>query len=232
MATNFDLLILGSGSTAFAAALTAQELNQTAVMTEERPNRSGLQVNERGEVVVDEHLQTSIPDIFAAGDVIGTQHGSQMATPMGSRQGGLAARNALSDEPRRAVDHRVIPRVIFTDPEVAVVGMPEAEAIAAGHRCWCNTLPMSLVPRAGAIRDTRGIIKMTADEDSNEVLGVSMVGHNAGEVIHEAAMAMRYRATIHDFIDLLHVFPTMSEALKIVAISRFKNPEKLSCCAD
>lgn len=209
------------------------------VATGRRPNsdhigieRSGVHVNERGEVVVDEHLQTTVPHIFAAGDVIGAQHGSQLATPVGSRQGVLAARNALSNEPPSAVDHRVIPRVIFTDPEVAIVGMSEAEAVAAGHRCWCNTLPMSLVPRAGAVRDTRGIIKMTADADSNEVLGVSMVGHNAGEVIHEAAMAMRYRATIADFIDLLHVFPSMSEALKVVAISRFKNPAKLSCCAE
>ncbi len=209
------------------------------VATGRRPNsdhigieRSGVQVNERGEVVVDEHLQTTVPHIFAAGDVIGAQHGSQPATPVGSRQGGLAARNALSNQPPSSVDHRVIPRVIFTDPEVAVVGMTEAEAIASGHRCWCNTLPMSLVARAGAIRDTRGIIKMTADADSNEVLGVSIVGHNAGEVIHEAAMAMRYRATISGFIDLLHVFPTMSEALKVVAISRLKNPAKLSCCAE
>jgi mercuric reductase len=155
-----------------------------------------------------------------------------MATPVGSRQGGIAARNALSAGPVKAVDHRVIPRVIFTDPEVGVVGMTEPEAIAAGHRCWCNTLPITLVPRAGAIRDTRGIIKMTADADSNEVLGVSMVGHNAGEVIHEAAMALKYRATVQDFIDLLHVFPAMAEALKIVAISRFKDPARLSCCAD
>ena len=209
------------------------------VATGRRPNadniateRAGVQVNERGEVVVDAYLRTSVPHIYAAGDVIGRQHNSQMATPVGSRQGGIAARNALSARPMTDVDHRVIPRVIFTDPEIAVVGMTEAEAIAAGHRCWCNTLPMSLVPRAGAIRDTRGIIKMTADADSNEVLGVSMVGHNAGEVIHEAAMAMKYRATISDFIDLLHVFPTMAEALKIVAISRFKNPARLPCCAE
>lgn len=194
--------------------------------------RSGVQVNERGDVVVDTYLRTNVPHIYAAGDVIGRQHGSQMATPIGSRQGGIAARNALSAGPVKAIDHRVIPRVIFTDPEVAVVGMTEAQAIAAGHRCWCNTLPMSLVPRAGAIRDTRGIIKMTADADSNEVLGVSMVGPNAGEVIHEAAMAMKYRATIPDFIDLLHVFPAMAEALKIVALSRFKDPARLSCCAE
>ncbi|MBN68811.1 MAG: mercuric reductase, partial [Gimesia sp.] len=106
------------------------------------------------------------------------------------------------------------------------------EAVVAGHQCWYNTVPMSLVPRAGAIRDTRGIIKMVADANTNEVLGVSMVAANAGEVIHEAAMALRFRATIHDFIDLLHVYPTMSEALKIVAISKFKDPTKLSCCAE
>ena len=194
--------------------------------------RAGVQVNERGEAIVDEYLRTNVPHIFAAGDVIGRQHGSQMATPVGSRQGGIAAQNALSGKPMKSVDHRVIPRTIFTDPEVAVVGMTEKEAIAAGHRCWCNTLPLSLVPRAGAIRDTRGIIKMAIDVDTDEVLGVAMVGHNAGEVIHEAAMAMKFRAKIQDFVDLLHVFPSMAEALKIVAISRFKDPAKLSCCAE
>jgi mercuric reductase len=139
------------------------------VATGRRPNtdniaidHGGVQVNERSEVVVDTSLRTNVRHIYAASDVIGRQHGSQMATPIGSRQGGIAARNALSAGPVKAIDHRVIPRVIFTDPEVAVVGMTEAEAIAAGHRCWCNTLPMSLVPRAAAIRDTRGIIKMTA----------------------------------------------------------------------
>jgi mercuric reductase len=91
---------------------------------------------------------------------------------------------------------------------------------------------MSLVPRAGAIRDTSGFIKMVANAETDEVLGVSMVGHNAGEVIHEAAMAMRFHAKLQDFIDLLHVYPTMAEALKIVAISRFKDPAKLSCCAE
>ena len=91
---------------------------------------------------------------------------------------------------------------------------------------------MELVPRAGAIRDTRGMIKMVADDDTEEVLGVSMVGNSAGEVIHEAAMAMRFHAKIQDFIDMLHVYPTMAEALKIVAISRYKDPKKLSCCAE
>lgn len=210
------------------------------VATGRRPNtdrigieRSGVLMDDQGAVRVDEFLRTNVPNVFAAGDVIGRGQGAQMATPVGSQDGGIAAHNALDCcEPPRRVNHRVIPRAIFTDPPVAVVGMTEAEAQAAGHPCWCNTVPMSLVPRAGAIRDTRGIIKMVADSDTDEVLGVSMVGHGAEEVIHEAAMALRFRAKLHDFIDLLHVYPTMAEALKVVAISRYKDPAKLSCCAE
>jgi len=196
---------------------------------------AGIELTQEGAVKVDAYLRTSAPHIFAAGDVIGTQHGNQLATPVGAHDGVIVAHNAFAEEmgrPQRAVDHRVIPRTIFTDPQIGIVGITDAEANAAGHRCWCNTVPMELVPRAGAIRDTRGMIKMIIDDDTKEVLGVSMVGVNAGEVIHEAAMAMRFRATIDDFIDMIHVYPTMAEALKIVAISRYKDPSKLSCCAE
>ena len=209
------------------------------VTTARRPNsdniaieKSGVALGEHGAVRVDEFLHTNVPHIFAAGDVIGRELHSQMATPVGSQDGGIVAHNAFANEEPRAVDHRVIPRTIFTDPQVAVVGMTEEEALAAGHPCWCNVVPMTLVPRAGAIRDTAGMIKMIADDETEEVLGVSMVGNSAGEVIHEAAMAMHFHAKIRDFIDLLHVYPTMAEALKIVAISRFKDPAKLSCCAE
>ncbi len=193
---------------------------------------AGVRLDGRGAIVVDEHLRTSVPHIWAAGDVIGREQDSQLATPVGAHDGAIVAHNALSGQPPRKVDHRVIPRAIFSDPPVGVVGMTEAEAIAAGHPCWCNTIPMELVPRAGAIRDTRGVIKMVADAGTNEVLGVSMLGVQAGEVIHEAAMALRFHATLQDFIDLIHVYPTMAEALKIVAISRYKDPSKLSCCAE
>ncbi len=113
---------------------------------------------------------------------------------------------------------------------MGVVGLTDAEATAVGYACWRNTVPLDLVPRAGAIRDTHGVIKMVADANAGEVLGVSMLGVNAAEVIHETAMGLRFHATIDDFIDLLHVYPTMAEALKIVAISRYKDPRTLSCC--
>jgi mercuric reductase len=191
--------------------------------------KAGVEVGKNGPVLVDEFLHTNVLNIFAAGDVIGGELGSQMATPVASKDGSVAAHNAFTSEVRR-VDHRVIPRTIFTDPQVATVGMTEAEAIAAGHDCWCNTVPIWLVPRAGVIRETSGIIKMVANVNTEEVLGVSIVGNSAGEVIHEAAMGLRFRAKIHDFVELLHVYPTMAEALKIVAISRWKDPAKLSCC--
>lgn len=194
--------------------------------------KAGVHVGEQGQVVVDEQLRTNVPHIFAAGDVIGREHGSQLATPVGSQDGGIVAHNAFSGEPTRRVSHRVIPRAIFIDPPLAVVGMTEKEAVAAGHPCWCKATPISVVPRAGAIRDTRGLVKMVADAKTDEVLGVTMLGNSAAEVIHEAAMALRFHARLHDFIDLLHVYPTMAEALKIAAISRYKDPAKLSCCAE
>ncbi len=196
---------------------------------------AGVAIDANHAVRVDDYLQTSAAHVYAAGDAIGREVRSQLATPVGAHDGGIAAHNAFAGQtgqaPRR-VDHRVIPRAIFTDPQVGIVGLSEDEAIAAGHRCWCNTIPMALVPRAAAIHDTRGLIKMVADADTNEVLGVSMVGVNAAEVIHEAAMALRFHARLDDFIDLIHVYPTMSEALKLVAISRYKDPARLSCCAE
>ena len=194
---------------------------------------AGVRLDACGAVVVDDHLRSSVPHIWAAGDVIGRETESQMATPVGAHDGGIAAENALggASGAMRRVDHRVIPRAIFTDPQVAVVGLTDAEAHAQGIACQCNTIPMSVVPRAGAIRDTRGVVKMVLERPSRRIIGVSMLGVNAAEVIHEAAMALRFGATTDDLIDLIHVYPTMAEALKIAAISFTKDVSRLSCCA-
>jgi mercuric reductase len=215
--------------------LTAEKL---LVATGRRPNtdalgleRVGVAIDFAGAVRVDRTMRTTVSHIWAAGDVIGRETESQTATPVGAHDGKIAAHNALSGEPPRQIDHTVIPRTIFTDPQVAVVGLTDEEAVAAGIACECNTIPMSAVPRAGAIRDTRGVIKMVLDGPTRRVVGVSMLGVNAGEVIHEAAMALRFGATTDDFIDLIHVYPTMAEALKLVAISFTKDVNRLSCCA-
>ncbi len=191
----------------------------------------GVQLDRQGFVKVNDELQTNITNIWAAGDVIGRQTESQPATPVGAHDGVIVAKNALTGA-HQEVDHRVIPRTIFTDPQVAVVGMTDEEANGSGIRCWCGTIPLDLVPRAGATHQTNGIAKMVINRDTQEVVGVSLVMPNAGEVIHEAAMALRFKAKLEDYIDMIYVYPTMAEALKLAAISYFKDPAKLSCCAE
>jgi mercuric reductase len=192
--------------------------------------KAGIQLDDRGAIIVDDELRTTAPHVWAAGDVIGANTESQMATPVGAQDGGIAAFNAFGA--RRKVSHAVIPRAIFTDPQVAVVGLAEKQAVTRGHRCACRSVDMSAVPRAGAVRDTRGLIKMVAEGESRRVLGISMVGRDAGEVIHGAAMGIRLGATVEDFAGMLHIYPTMAEALKIVALSFTKDVSKLSCCAE
>jgi mercuric reductase len=213
------------------------QANKLLLATGRRPNtanlgleRIGVRLDAQGAVVVDDYLRTSVPHIWAAGDVIGRKVGSQMATPVGAQEGGIAASNALADA-RQSVDLAVIPRAVFTDPPVGVVGLTEAQAQARGLDTESSTVFMKVVPRANIIRDTRGVIKMVLERESRRVLGVSMLGVSAEEVINEAAMALRFHASVEDFINLIHVYPTMAEALKIVAISFTRDVTELSCCA-
>src|SRR5439155_10036796 len=138
---------------------------------------AGVELDERGFVKVNDELRTSAEHVYAAGDVIDSHTGSQMATPVGSQDGGIAADNALNSKSRK-VNHAVIPRAVFTDPQIGFVGLTDEQANTAGVECECRVLPMELVPRAGAVRDTRGGIKMVADRRTRNVRGVSMHGLN------------------------------------------------------
>jgi mercuric reductase len=192
---------------------------------------AGVATDPGGFVRVDAQLSTSQPHIWAAGDVIGSQHGSQMATPVGARQGRIVAENALADASHR-FDGSVIPRAIFTDPPIAVVGQTEAEIRAKRFPAVTATASMRYVPRAGAVHKPEGFAKMIASTIDERILGVHVIGEAAPEIIHEAAMAMKFGAKIGDFVELIHVYPTMAEALKVGAQAFYKDVSKLSCCAE
>jgi mercuric reductase len=208
------------------------------VATGRTPNTSdldlaaaGVATDDRGFITVDAGLRTNQPHVWAAGDVIGRQHGSQMATPVGARQGRLVAENAFADAGRK-FNGAVIPRAIFVDPPIGVVGLTEEEVKAKHFPAITATTPLEYVPRAGAIHKTEGFVKMISSTIDERILGVHVIGESAPEIIHEAAMAMKFKATINDFVDLIHVYPTMAEALKIGAQAFSRDVSKLSCCAE
>jgi mercuric reductase len=130
------------------------------------------------------------------------------------------------------MDYRVIPHAIFTDPQLASVGLTDESAVKRGYSCRCTTLPMEYVPKAQAIKDVRGAIKMVIDDASGEVLGVHVLSPDAADVIHEGVMILRNRMTIDEIIETVHVFPTLSEAIKIAAQSFKKDVGKMSCCVE
>ncbi len=203
------------------------------VATGRKPNtenlgleKVGVRVDSRGFIKVDQELKAA-ENVWAAGDVIG----EPMATPVAAKEGIVAAENAIANK-HRTVDYDTIPRAIFTHPEIGIVGMTERDAENAGFNCLCRTLLMKDVPKARAIRETRGVIKMVAEERTKRILGVHMLGDRAADVIHEAALAIKHRMTIDEIIDMVHVYPTMSEAIKMVAQTFYKDVTKLSCCAE
>ncbi|MGE3556327.1 MAG: mercury(II) reductase [Candidatus Obscuribacterales bacterium] len=188
---------------------------------------AGVQAHPGGHILVNKYLQTTVPHIWAAGDVVK----GPMATPVGAHDGSIVASNAFSS-PKRVSSRAHIPRAIFTDPQVAVVGMTDAEATASGLDCECRTVSMEHVPRAVAVRDTRGLIKMVAERDSGRILGVSILAPNAAEFIHIAMLAIRADMTVNELIEHPFVYPTYSEAIKIAALAFKTDVTQLSCCAE
>ncbi|MGH9139386.1 MAG: mercury(II) reductase [Acidimicrobiales bacterium] len=187
---------------------------------------AGVEVDERGFVVVDEYASTTNPRVWAAGDVTP----SPQFVYVSAAQGALAADNAISAAGRR-LDYTTLPRVTFTNPQAAAVGLTEAEATAAGHRVAISVLPLDHVPRAIVNRDTRGLIKLVADAATDRLLGVHVLAHGAGDVIQAGVYALLARLTITDIASAFHPYLTMAEGLKLAAQTFDRDVAKLSCCA-
>jgi mercuric reductase len=144
--------------------------------------------------------------------------------------GQLAAENALRGNSRRC-DLSALPRVTFTDPQVASVGLTEAEARRKGIDVKVANLPLSYVPRALAARETRGFIKLIADRGTNRLVGAHILATDAGEMIQEATLAIRHDLTIDDLAGAFHPYLTLAEGIKLAAQAFTRDMNKLSCCA-
>jgi len=186
----------------------------------------GVKLDRNGAIIVNEYQQTSNPIIYASGDVTSNPDYVYVAAASGS----LAVSNAMNGN-QQPLDLSALPSVVFTDPQIASVGLTEAEAKQQGYEVEANTLPLEYVPRALAARDIRGLIKMVTDKSSGTILGVHVLAAEAGEVIQTASLAVKFGMKVSDLTETLFPYLTQVEGIKLAALSFTKDVELLSCCA-
>ena len=174
---------------------------------------AGVKLDERGKVVVDEHLKTNVSNIYAIGDVI---KGAMLAHKA-EEEGTLVAELIAGQKPH--IDYNLIPGVVYTWPEVAAVGKTEEELKEAGVEYKVGQFPMRALGRARASMDTDGFVKILADKKTDEVLGVHMIGARCADLIAEAVTAMEFRASAEDISRMSHAHPTYAEAVKEAALA-------------
>lgn len=186
----------------------------------------GLRRGEDGRIIVNDHLQTFLPGVYAAGDVIGEPAYVYTA----AYEGRLAVENALGAE-RRTRDYSALPWVVFTDPQVAGVGLNEKDAGKAGMAVDVARLDLTSVPRALAARDTRGFIKLLKERGGDRLVGARILAPEGGEQVMEAALAIRHGIGVSDLAAAFHPYLTQGEGIKLCAQGFAKDVSKLSCCA-
>ncbi|MEX2323738.1 MAG: mercury(II) reductase [Acidimicrobiia bacterium] len=187
---------------------------------------AGVETDPRGQVMVNDSLQSSNDRIYAVGDV--TNH--PQFVYVAALGGNIAAENAIRGTSRK-IDFTTMPRVTFTTPAIASVGLTEEQAREAGKKVITSVLPIDVVPRAIVDHETGGLVKLVADETSGQLLGAHIIADGAGDVIQAAVMALKYRATIEEIASTYHPYLTMAEALKLAAQGFNKDISMLSCCA-
>lgn len=188
--------------------------------------KAGVEINEKQAIKVNQHFQTSQSHIFAVGDAANLP--LRQETTAG-REGTLATANALENK-QNSIDYNTVPWTIFTDPQLAGVGLTEEQELKQIGSCLCRTVPFTDVPKAHIIHRTEGLIKMVIHPQTKQILGVHMLAPNAGDFIAQAMVLVTNKNTIDDVENSIPMFPTLSEAIKIAALSFTKDISQLSCC--
>jgi len=187
--------------------------------------KAGVKTGAGGVILVDDHLRTSAEDIYAAGDCTSWPQYVYVAAAAGTR----AAINMTGGD--ATLDLSAMPAVVFTEPQVATVGLTEAEAEKQGIAVKSRTLPLENVPRALANFETEGFIKLVAQSDTGLLLGAQVLAAGGGEIIETAALAVAKGMTVNELADMLFPYLTMAEGLKLCAQTFTKDVKELSCCA-
>ncbi|RFN58001.1 dihydrolipoyl dehydrogenase [Marixanthomonas ophiurae] len=182
-----------------------------------KTDKAGVKVNEKGQIEVNEHLQTNVKNIYAIGDVV---RGAMLAHKA-EEEGVLVAETLAGQKPH--IDYNLIPGVVYTWPEVASVGKTEEQLKEDKVDYKSGQFPMRALGRSRASGDTDGFVKILADKETDEVLGVHIVGARAADLIAEAVTAMEFRASAEDIARMSHAHPTYAEAVKEAALAATEN---------
>jgi len=199
-----DVVLVATGRRPFTKGLGAEEL--------------GIKMDKRGFIEVDSHLRTNLPNVYAIGDCV---PGPMLAHK--AEEEGIAAAETIAGK-HGHVNYNAIPGVIYTHPEVASVGLTEEEVKASGKAYSKGVFPFMANSRAKANADTEGMVKVITDKATDKVLGVHIIGPNAGELIGEAVLAIEYGASSEDIARTCHAHPTLSEAVKEAAMAAYDKP--------
>lgn len=213
--------------------LVAIEAEQVLVATGRRPNTLGLGADKvgvkllnNGGIEINEFMQTSNPNIYATGDVTGTD----MFVYMAAYGGKLAAKNAINGNGHK-YSNAAMPSVVFSDPQMAMVGLTESQAKTIGHEVKTSTISLEHVPRYIAARDSRGLIKLVADKDTDKLLGAHILAPDGGELVQTMVLAIKAGMTTEDLANTIFPYLTGVEGLKLAAQTFDKDVSTLSCCA-
>lgn len=179
--------------------------------------KAGVKVTERGQIEVNDHLQTSVANIYAIGDVV---KGAMLAHKA-EEEGVFVAETLAGQKPH--IDYNLIPGVVYTWPEVAAVGKTEEQLKEAGVEYKAGSFPFKALGRSRASGDTDGFVKILADKKTDEVLGIHMIGARTADLIAEAVVAMEFKASAEDISRMSHAHPTYAEAVKEAALAATEN---------
>jgi len=171
----------------------------------------GIQKGSRGEIIVNEKMETNVPGVYAIGDVIG----GLLLAHVASKEGITAVKNIMGGDEK--MDYSVVPAAIFTSPEIASVGLREQQATEKGIKVRTGHFQFRALAKAHLIGEIEGMIKIVSDETSDRILGAHIIGPHASDLIHEAALAVKTGLTIKDITETMHAHPTLSEVLKEAA---------------
>ncbi|MBI2008799.1 mercury(II) reductase [Candidatus Saccharibacteria bacterium] len=187
---------------------------------------AGVNVDDEQSIITQPTLQTSQSHIHAVGDV--TNLPLRLETTAG-REGTYAVENALNGS-NKTIDYNLVPYTVFTDPQLASVGYTEDKQMEELKTCACRTVTFDKLPKALITRRTEGMIKIAIHPQTKVIMGVHMLAPNAGDLIAQAMVLIKNKNTIDDLENMLPVFPTLSEAIKLAAMSFTRDIAKMSCC--